>query len=185
MHAHGRPIAQNLVEHHLHFPLLVVQHAEGRHRTAAQTENSLQVLFRGKTQGPRPESRPQSLQIRRLVLGHDDQIVVALLVVAQKEVLHHRIGEGQCERVHRLHGEDRLVIDPIVDNPTTVQIRAHLFFSKCHGPAPFRRPASPIASAPSISLQHSIAKKSGVEDELGSAAHQAIAFRSAKTPALP
>ena len=57
-----------------------------------------------------------------------------------------------------------LVIDSIVDNPATVQIRAHLFFSKCHGPAPFRRPASPIANTPSISLRHSIAKKSGVED---------------------
>lgn len=130
---HAVPLQEPRVEEHLDPVLRVVQQAERGDRAGEQPQDRLQVAIGREGQGAGAVGAPKLLQIHppRPVDGYE--IVGALLVVADEQVLRVAAGMRQLHAGQVLHVPHRLVLRGLEGDALGFQEAVDSLLVQCHG----------------------------------------------------
>ena len=114
-------LQKGLIQEEGHLVFLVVEQTQGRHRAGDQPQDVHQVLVGGEGQRPGAVLLPEGLQVGPLVALHRDEVVIALLVVPDEEVLGVGFRVGKVDLRRLCHVENGFVLRHLIPDVSFVQ----------------------------------------------------------------
>ena len=136
--------AQALVEDHGDRARVVVEDAEGRDGASREAELLLQLLLAGEGEAAAGDAAGEGLEVDLLVLVCRDDVEVALLVVAQEEVLGVGAEVGHAGGVALGHREDGLVVEGLVRDASLVEEVIEFLLGHVSVPSPVAAEAAAL-----------------------------------------
>ena len=114
----------------------VVERPERGDRARHEAEHLLKVGGGCKREPPRPDAALYGFERHVGIVGHADEVIRALLVVAQKEVLGAKRGERDLRPARLVDGEHSYMFGELIGDALAVEQLKHRAFV-IHRPPPF------------------------------------------------
>lgn len=121
MYGHASGVDDSPIDDDFNAMLAIVERAERRDRSGDEAEHGGEVLIARKREAPRAQPPLDFAEGNALLIRQDNEVVRAVFVIAQEQVLGAELAVGDMRSNGFRHGEDGSVLVELVDNTFLIE----------------------------------------------------------------